>query len=60
MSAPILTMNEGNSLDPEIPQTKEGQLASFGMMVQVRVYIDSGLFLTWVTKAANVDDVSQI
>jgi transposase, IS5 family len=59
ISAPSSTKNKGGERDPEMHQTKKGNMWHFGMKAHIGVDADSGLVHTVVGTAANVSDVAQ-
>jgi IS5 family transposase len=59
IAAPSSTKNEEGKRDPEMHQTKKGNLWHFGMKAHIGVDAESGLVHTVVGTAANVNDVTQ-
>ncbi len=58
IAAPSSTKNEGNTRDPEMHQTKEGNEGQFGM--KARIGVDAhGLVHSVIGTAANVADITQ-
>ena len=53
------TKNSTGGRDPEMHQTKKGNQWQFGMKAHIDVDADSGLVLTVIGTAANVNDVTQ-
>jgi IS5 family transposase len=58
IAAPSSTKNSDGKRDPEMHQTKKGNLWHFGMKAHVGVDAESGLTHTLVTTPANTADVS--
>ncbi|MDB5785082.1 MAG: transposase, family [Caballeronia mineralivorans] len=59
IEAPSSTKNGEHSRDPEMHQTKKGNMGHFGMKAHVGVDVDSGLVHSLVCTSANASDVSQ-
>ena len=59
IAAPSSTKNQDCARDPEMHQTKKGNLWHFGTKCHIGVDADSGLVHTVVGIAANVNDVTQ-
>ncbi|WP_175943773.1 IS5 family transposase [Burkholderia pyrrocinia] len=59
IAAPSSTKNKDGERDPEMHQTKKGNMWHFGMKAHIGVDADSGLVHTVVGTAANVNDVTQ-
>ena len=59
IAAPSSTKNQSEGRDPEMHQTKKGNIWHFGMKVHIGADAQSGLVHTLVTTAANVNDVTQ-
>jgi IS5 family transposase len=58
IAAPSSTKNSDGKRDPEMHQTKKGNLWHFGMKAHIGVDAESGLTHTLVTTPANTADVS--
>jgi IS5 family transposase len=58
-AAPSSTKNQSGERDPEMHQTKKGNMWHFGMKTHIGVDADSGLVHTVVGTAANVSDVTR-
>lgn len=58
IAAPSSTKNNDGKRDPEMHQTKKGNLWHFGMKAHIGVDAESGLTHTLVTTPANIADVS--
>ena len=58
--APSSTKNKDGKRDPEMHQTKKGNMYSFGMKAHIGVDAESGLVHSLVGTAANVADVTQV
>ena len=58
-AAPSSTKNSSGERDPEMHQTKKGNLWHFGMKAQIGGDADSGLVHTVLGTAANVNEVTQ-
>ena len=59
IAAPSSTKNQSGKRDPEMHQTKKGNLWHFGMKAHIGVDAESGVTHTLVTTPANVSDVTQ-
>ncbi|HDR9504656.1 IS5 family transposase [Burkholderia pyrrocinia] len=59
IAAPSSTKNKDDERDPEMHQTKKGNMCHFGMKAHVGMDADSGLVHTVVGTAADVNDVTQ-
>ena len=59
IAAPSSTKNRDHARDPEMHQTKKGNVWHFGMKAHIGVDRDSGLVHTVVSTAANISDISQ-
>ncbi len=59
IAAPPSTKNKDQTRDPGMHQTKKGNQWHFGMKAHIAVDADSGLVLTVIGTAANVNDVTQ-
>ncbi len=58
--APSSTKNKDGKRDPEMHQTKKGNMYFFGMKAHIGVDAESGLVHSLVGTAANVADVTQV
>ena len=58
--APSSAKNKDGKRDPEMHQTKKGNMYSFGMKAHIGVDAESGLVHSLVGTAANVADVTQV
>jgi IS5 family transposase len=60
IDAPSSTKNKDGKRDPEMHQTKKGNMYFFGMKAHIGVDAESGLVHSLVCTAANVADVTQV
>lgn len=58
--APSSTKNKDGKRDPEMHQTKKGNMYFFGIKAHIGVDAESGLVHSLVGTAANVADVTQV
>ena len=59
IAAPSSTKNQSGKRDPEMHQTKKGNLWHFGMKAHIGVDAQSGITHTLVTTLAHISDVTQ-